>query len=85
MTPLSGTLESQVNLTLVTAPLRVLHPGKLFVTGSATATADNIAVDETLFRLGILSQLLTGTMVIFLTLALHRLFNGSTKDRQDWW
>jgi len=64
-------------LTLLTAPLRLIYiPSKLFVTGNATATADNIAAHETLFRLGILSDLLTGTMVIFLTLALYRLFNG---------
>ena len=64
-------------LTLLTAPLRLIYiPSKLFVTGNATATADNIAAHETLFRLGILSDLLTGTMVIFLTLALYRLFKG---------
>ncbi|PYX05177.1 MAG: DUF4386 domain-containing protein [Acidobacteria bacterium] len=62
-------------LTLLTAPLRLIYiPNKLFVAGNATATADNIATHETLFRLGILSDLLTGTMAIFLTLALYRLF-----------
>ena len=79
MTPLSrnARVAGLLYLTLLTAPLRLLYiPGKLFVTGNATATADNIAAHETLFRLGILSDLLTGTMVIFLTLALYRLFNG---------
>jgi hypothetical protein len=62
-------------LTLLTAPLRLIYiPSKLFVTGNATATANNIAAHQTLFRLGILSDLLTGTMAIFLTLALYRLF-----------
>jgi hypothetical protein len=62
-------------LTLLTAPLRLVYiPNKLFVTGNATATANNIAEHETLFRLGILSDLLTATMVIFLTLTLYRLF-----------
>jgi len=79
MTPLSknARVAGLLYLTLLTAPLRLLYiPSKLFVTGNATATADNIAAHETLFRLGILSDLLTGTMVIFLTLALFRLFNG---------
>src|SRR5678815_5766887 len=79
MTPLdkNARIAGLLYLTLLTAPLRLLYiPSKLFVTGNATATADNIAAHETLFRLGILSDLLTGTMVIFLTLALYRLFNG---------
>jgi hypothetical protein len=64
-------------LTLLTAPLRLVYiPNKLFVVGNASATANNIATHEMLFRLGILSDLLTGTMVIFLTLALYRLFKG---------
>ena len=67
-------------LTLLTAPLRLLYiPNKLYVSGNATATANNIAAHETLFRLGILSDLLTATMVIFLTLALYRLFEGVDK------
>jgi hypothetical protein len=68
-------------LTLLTAPLRLVYiPNKLFVAGNATATADNIAAHETLFRFGILSDLLTGTMAIFLTLALYRLFKRVDRD-----
>jgi hypothetical protein len=64
-------------LTLLTAPLRLIYiPSKLFVVGNASATATNIAAHETLFRLGILSDLFTATMAIFLTLALYRLFKG---------
>src|SRR5689334_12478659 len=64
-------------LTLLTAPLRLIYiPSKLFVAGNASATANNIAAHETLFRLGILSDLFTATMGIFLTLALYRLFKG---------
>jgi hypothetical protein len=63
-------------LTLMTAPLRLIYiPSKLFVHGNATATASNIAAHETLFRLGILSDLFTATMGIFLALALYRLFH----------
>lgn len=68
-------------LTLMTAPLRLIYiPSKLFVTGNATATANNITAHETLFRLGILSDLLTATMAIFLTLALYRLFEGVDRN-----
>jgi Domain of unknown function (DUF4386) len=64
-------------LTLLAAPLRLIYiPTKLIVPGNAGATANNIAAHETLFRLGIVGDLLTGTMVIFLTLALYRLFKG---------
>src|SRR5206468_8437558 len=68
-------------LTLLTAPLRLIYiPGKLFVAGNASATANNIAAHETLFRFGIASDLFTGTMAIFLTLALYRLFKGVDQD-----
>jgi Domain of unknown function (DUF4386) len=57
------------------APLRLLYvPGKLIVNGDATATAENIAAHETLFRLGTVSELLAGVILIFLVLALYRLF-----------
>jgi hypothetical protein len=68
-------------LTLLTAPLRLIYiPGKLFVEGNPTATANNIAAHETLFRLGILSDLFTATMAIFLTLSLYRLFREVDKS-----
>jgi hypothetical protein len=51
-------------------------PSTLFVHGNAAATANNIATHETLFRFGIVSDLLCGTICIFLTLALYRLFKG---------
>ncbi len=67
-------------LTLLTAPLRLLYiPSKLFVAGNASATANNIAVHEMLFRLGIVSDLFTATMAIVLTLALYRLFKEVDK------
>src|SRR5260221_12607871 len=64
-------------LLLLAAPLRLIYiPSKLFVHGNATATANNIAAHETLFRFGIVGDLFTGTMVIFVALALYQLLKG---------
>ncbi len=74
-------MTSLLYLTLLTAPLRLIYiPSKLFVTGNASAIANNIAARETLFRLGIVSDLFTATMAIFLTLALYRLFKEVEQD-----
>jgi len=64
-------------LLVVFAPFRLLYiPSALIVRGNATATANNIAAHETLFRLGIVSDLLCGTILIFLVLAFYWLFKG---------
>jgi len=44
------------------------------VHGNTTARAANIAAHELLFRLGIVSDLFVGTIVIFVVSALYRLF-----------
>ncbi len=68
-------------LSLMTAPLRLIYiPNTLFVPGNAAATAANIAAHETLFRLGIVSDLFSATMLIFLMLALYRLFKAVDQD-----
>ena len=65
----------------LTAPLRlVIIPSTLLVRGNATATANNIAAHELLFRLGILGDLLTGVICIFTVLALYRLFKGVNQN-----
>src|SRR5712672_207389 len=51
-------------------------PGKLIVHGNATATANNIAASETLFRLGIAAQLIGQAGFIFVALALYHLLKG---------
>lgn len=57
------------------APIGLLYvPGKLIVSGNATATADNLRASEGLLRLGIASELFHQAVVIFLVLALYRLF-----------
>ncbi len=48
-------------------------PDKLIVHGNATATANNIAAGETLFRLGIAGQLVGQAGFIFVALALYDL------------
>lgn len=59
----------------VAAPIRLsVIPDTLIVRGNATATATNIAAHETLFGLGIAGDLFCGTILIFLALALYRLF-----------
>src|SRR6266404_890956 len=51
-------------------------PGKLIVSGDATATANQIRASETLLRLGIASELIAFTIFIFVVLALYRLFKA---------
>jgi len=48
-------------------------PKALFVHGNATATANNIATHEMLFRWGIVCYLLGGVLWLFVPLALYRL------------
>jgi len=72
-----GRVAGLLYLLLLAAPLRLMYiPNKLFVTGNATATANNIRAHETLFRLGIAGDLFCGVALIFLVLALYRLFKG---------
>ena len=51
-------------------------PSKLLVHGNATATANNIAAHELLFRLGIAADLIGQALFIFVALALYHLFKG---------
>jgi hypothetical protein len=62
---------------VVFAPFRLIYiPSTLFVSGNAAAMANKIAAHELLFRLGIISDLFCGTILIFLVLAFYRLFKG---------
>jgi len=51
-------------------------PSKIFVHGNATATANNIAAHEMLFRLGIAADLFGQALFIFVALALYYLLKG---------
>ena len=54
----------------------VYIPSVLIVHGNATATSNNIAAHETLFRFSIVTYLICAALWIFVTLALYRLFKG---------
>ncbi len=72
-----GRIAGLLYLLLLAAPIRLIYiPGKLFVPGNPTLTAGNIAMHETLFRWGMVSDLFCGTALIFLVLAFYRLFKG---------
>src|SRR5262249_691341 len=58
-------------------PVRLIYiPSALIVRDSATATANNIVLHESLFRFGIVSDLLTGLFALCVTLALYQLFKA---------
>jgi hypothetical protein len=62
-------------LLAVLGPLRLMYiPNKLFVTGNAAATVNNIAAHEWLFRFGIVADLACAVILIFLVMAFYRLF-----------
>jgi hypothetical protein len=64
-------------LLCIIGPLRLVYiPDKLFVHGNASATANNIAAHQWLFRFGIVSDLIGAVVLIFLALAFYRLFKG---------
>jgi hypothetical protein len=59
-----------------TAPFSLIYvPRKLIVSGNATATATNILAHETLFRLGIVADLIGALIFILVALALYRLLS----------
>lgn len=56
-------------------------PGALLAGRDAAETTKNIAAHELLFRCGIVSDLITATAAIFVTLALYRLFHGVSQSQ----
>jgi hypothetical protein len=63
------------------APFSLLYvPSRLVVRGDAAATARNIAASESLFRLGIVSGLLSQVGFVFVVLLLYKLFAHVHRD-----
>jgi len=54
-------------------------PGKLIVHANATATASNIVASETLFRLGIVAELIGQAAFIYVAVALYDVLKGVNK------
>src|SRR5258706_10339826 len=76
-----GRVAGFLYLLLLAAPLRLIYiPSKLFVHGNAAATAENIAAHETLFRFGIVGDLVCGVILVLLGLAFYRLFKGVDRN-----
>lgn len=56
------------------APFGLIYvPTQIFVSGDATATAENILTNEFLFRSGVVSSLVTQVIFVFLVIVLYRL------------
>jgi hypothetical protein len=64
-------------LLIVIGPVRLIYiPNKLFVRENATTTVNNIAAHQWLFRFGMVSELVSAVLLIFLVPAFYRLFKG---------
>jgi hypothetical protein len=64
-------------VTCIPAPFSLLYvPGKLIVSGNATATAANILASEGMFRLGIAGELVSAIAFLFVVRALYVLLQG---------
>jgi hypothetical protein len=64
----------------LTAPFSLIYvPRTLIVRGNAAATANNILAHETLFRLGIVADLISSVIFILVVMALYRLLSGVNK------
>ena len=75
-----GRVAGFLYLLLGFAVFRLKYIPTLFVGGNAPATANNIAAHEWLFRLGMVSDLVTATFAIFVVLALYRLLKGVNQN-----
>jgi hypothetical protein len=62
------------------APFSLLYiPSVFMVMGDATATANKIRTTELLFRIGIVAELISATIFIFMGLAFYHLLKGVNK------
>ncbi len=68
-------------LMFVFGPIAQIIRDKLFVPGDMAATANNIMANESLFRLGFVSDLIMMTIFVFLPLALYKLLSTVNKNQ----
>lgn len=69
---------------VVTGPFSLLYvAGNLIVHGDAIATAANFLAHETLFRFGVIADMVNSVIVLCLAISLYRLFSGVNKT-QTW-
>lgn len=74
-------LAGVLYLMLFFAPFGLVYvPSRLIVPGDAAATASNIIASEMLFRLGIVSNLLSMLVNLFLALALYQLLKHVNRN-----
>jgi uncharacterized protein DUF4386 len=67
---------------VLTAPFSLIYvPNTVIVRGNATATANNVLAHETLFRLGIVADLIASVTFMFVVLALYRLLRDVNTTR----
>jgi len=67
-------------LSSLPAPFSLLYiPSVFMVMGDATATANKIRTSELLFRIGIVAELISATIFIFMGLAFYDLLKGVNK------
>src|SRR5262245_6455326 len=69
-----------VLMCIVGLPGLILIPSRLIAEGDAVATANHIRAAETLFRIGIASELSGIVVYVFLALALYRLFEAVNRN-----
>lgn len=68
-------------LLIVIGPFFLLYiPNKVFVEDNASATVNNLAAHELLFRFGMIAELAGAIILTFLTLAFYRLFAGVDRN-----
>jgi hypothetical protein len=68
-------------LLILLGPLRLIYiPSKLIVHDNPTATAANIQAHETLFRLGMAGDVCAAVVLVMMTMAFWRLFEGVDRN-----
>jgi len=68
-------------LSSLPAPFSLLYiPSVFMVMGDATATANKLRASQSLFRFGIVAELISATLFIFMGLALYDLLKGINKQ-----